>query len=97
MGARRSEYTPDFISEAVKATETRTIREVAGSLGVSYWTLREWRKREMAEPKQSTKTENAKSAKELEAENRKLKKELADLKMDNAILKKYAAMLSREQ
>lgn len=90
---RKRQYPADFRAEAVKAamSEDRTIKEVAQSLGISYWTLREWKK-EFLESQGERKPREKMSPEE---EIRALRKQNADLQMDNAILKKYAAMLSR--
>ena len=91
----KSKYTPEFKEEAVKATmaDDRTIKEVAQSLGINYWTLREWKKEYLA-------TQNGKPSRKakmsLEEEVQMLRKQNSELQMDNAILKKFAAMLSKD-
>ncbi len=91
---RKRQYNEEFREEAVKAamSEDRTIKEVAQSLGISYWTLREWKKEYLESQGERTPREKLSP----EEENKMLRKQNTDLQMDNAILKKYAAMLSRE-
>ena len=91
---KKRQYTAEFREEAVKAalSEDRTIKEVAQSLGISYWTLREWKKEFLGSQGEAKSKEKVSP----EEENRMLRKQNTELQMDNAILKKYAAMLSRE-
>ncbi len=94
---KKNKYPPEFREEAVKAVLSgdRSIKEVAKSLGVSYWTLRDWKKDYLAN--QDGKSSAGKSGKlSAEAELELLRRENAELRMDNAILKKFAAMLSRD-
>ena len=92
---KKPKYSVEFQEQAVRKTLTgdESIREIAEGLGISYWTLRQWRKeyiknhRDQPEPRR-----RGTDAEEI----KRLKEEIANLKMDNAILKKYAAMLSRD-
>jgi len=72
-----------------------TIKEVAESMGISYFVLRQW-KAEFLKKAEQINSLTDKQIKEGE-ELKKLKKENLKLKEENAILKKFAAMLSREQ
>lgn len=93
---KKNKYPPEFREEAVKAALSgeRSLKDVAKSLGVSYWTLRDWKKEYLAN---QDGLENRKPGKlSAEAELELLRKENAELRMDNAILKKFAAMLSRD-
>ncbi|WP_025184830.1 transposase, partial [Leptospira interrogans] len=42
---KKGKYSPEFKEQAVKRTLSGsfTIKEVAGSLGISYFVLRQWR------------------------------------------------------
>lgn len=94
---KKNKYPPEFREEAVKAVLSgdRSLKEVAQSLGVSYWTLRDWKKEYLA--KQSENQSAGKPGKlSAEVELESLRRENAELRMDNAILKKFAAMLSRD-
>ena len=102
-------YTEEFRSEAVKLLKTsdRSVRDVADSLGVSVWTLREWyRKSEM--PKKAKKEKlvhraaapadetGAKKVARLERENADLRRKVDTLQTDREILKKAAAFFAKE-
>jgi transposase len=92
---RKSKYSPEFRDNAVKKVLTgdESIKEIAAGLGISSWTLQQWKKEyieaQKSQPEIKSKLGMAEELKRLKAEN-------ASLKMDNTILKKYAAMLSRD-
>ncbi len=92
---KKPKYSVEFQEQAVRKTLTgdESIREIAEGLGISYWTLRQWRKEYIKNQKdQPEPRRRGNDAEEI----KRLKEEIANLKMDNAILKKYAAMLSRD-
>ncbi|EMG10942.1 transposase [Leptospira interrogans serovar Grippotyphosa str. LT2186] len=96
---KKGKYSPEFKEQAVKRTLSGsfTIKEVAGSLGISYFVLRQWRgeylkKSEDQLPLTDKQLKESEELKKLRKENLKLK-----LKEEVTILKKFAAMLSREQ
>ncbi len=93
----RRKYSPEFREQAVNRTliGSFTIKEVANSLGVSYFILRQWRA-EHLKKKEAELPLTDKQLKEIE-ELKRLRKENVRLKDENAILKKFATMLSREQ
>ncbi len=95
---KKKRYPREFREEAVKAVVEgeRTLKEVSASLGISYWTLREWKKEYMDREAKEEKGKEKRSKLSVEEELEQLRKENAELKMDNTILKKFAAMLSRE-
>ncbi len=108
----RAVYDQTFREEAVallKRTD-RTLPQVAHDLGVVPQTLRYWYNGAMAKKKSKKpgpelmakpsdgageETVKAKVAR-LERENAHLRKEIEDLKMDRAILKKAAAFFAKE-
>lgn len=92
---RKKKYTPEFREQAIKKVLTgeESVKEIAAGLGISRWTLQQW-KREYLEAQKSKPEIKTKLG--LEEELKRLKAENASLKMDNTILKKYAAMLSRD-
>lgn len=92
---KKPKYSVEFQEQAVRKTLTgdESIREIAEGLGISYWTLRQWRKEYIKN--QKSQPEPRRRGNDAE-EIKRLKEENANLKMDNAILKKYAAMLSRD-
>lgn len=95
--SRRSKYSPEFKEQAVKRAMSGsfTIKEVSESLGISYFVLRQW-KAEFLKKSENVNPPTDKQIKESE-ELKKLRKENICLKEENAILKKFTAMLSREQ
>ena len=99
---RLRKYSPEFKEGAVRLLENgdATLPDVAARLGVNYWTLRNWyreavrnKKAKKATPLKETPEERAAR---LEAENLELRKRVAELETDRAILKKAAAFFARE-
>jgi len=83
----RQKYTPEKIINKLRQAEVllsqgQSIREVAKELAISDHTYYRWR-REYG----GIRTDQAKRLKVLEKENGRLKKLVADLSLDNAILK----------
>lgn len=82
-------YDDEFKTHAVKMVveQDRTISAVASDLGVSQPTIRRW-------VRQATKPESSKDKRiaELETENKKLKKQLANTKETVDVLKKSVAI-----
>ncbi len=89
MSDRSVRYDDEFKAHAVKMVveQERTIPEVASDLGVSAPSVRRW-VRQAAKPESS----KDKRIAELEAENEKLKKQLANTKETVDILKKSVAI-----
>ena len=80
-------YTTEQIISKLREAEVlisqgKIISEVAKQLGISEQTYYRWRK-----DYGGMRTDQAKRLKELEAENNRLKKLVADLSLDNAIIK----------
>jgi|SRR5690348_1200663 len=109
MFRTRPVYTEEFRNDAVNLLRTsdRSMREVAQSLGVSIFALREWyRRSEMAKKSKKDKPPPraailgeetaAQKLARLERENAALRKENDTLKMDREILKKAAAFFAKE-
>jgi putative transposase len=69
----------------VELSKGRSVGEVAKKLGITDQTYYRWRKEYGG-----LKTDQAKRLKELERENARLKKVVADLALDNAILNEAA-------
>ena len=85
--ARRRIYTPEQIITKLREAEIyigqgKTVKETSKQLGISEQTYYRWRKEYggMDIPQ-------AKKLREIEKENTRLKKLVADLSLDNAILK----------
>ncbi len=83
----RKRYTPEQIISKLREAEVllsqgRTVSQASKQLGVSDQTYYRWR-REFG----GMRTSQARKLKDLEKENARLKKLVADLSLDNAILK----------
>ena len=105
-------YPPEFRADAVALMERRdcSYREVAEELGVNQHTLRGWYMAEMARkkgrrPKQASPDLTSQPSvpetpeelsKRLQRENAQLRKKVAQLEEDRAILKKAAAFFAKE-
>ena len=92
MDKTSNRYDDEFKAHAVSVVveKGRPISAVAASLGVSQPALRRWVKLS-TEPEDSA----AKRIAELEAQNKKLKKELSDAKDTVEVLKKSVAIFIR--
>ena len=86
----RKGYTPEQIINKLREAEIQlqqgvTIAVVSKSIGISSYTYYRWRKEYGG-----LKVDQAKKLKTLEKENVRLKKLVADLSLDNSILKEAA-------
>jgi putative transposase len=86
----RKGYTPEQIINKLREAEIllgqgNTISVITRKIGVSDYTYYRWRKEYGG-----LRIEQAKKLKSLEKENARLKKLVADLSLDNAILKEVA-------
>ena len=93
---KQQRYTPEFRAEAVKLVTEQGLsqKEAAQRLAIPKGTLANW----MAASKASTRPSApvARSVADLEAENARLRKELAEARMERDILKKATAYFARE-
>lgn len=94
---KQQRYTPEFRSEAVKLVTEQGLsqKEAAKRLSIPKGTLANW----MAATNTSSNrpsSPGARSAADLEAENVRLRKELAEARMERDILKKATAYFARE-
>lgn len=89
-------YTPEFRAEAIKLVfeQSLSLETAAKRLAIPKGTLGNW----MASAKSSNhvSTPGMHSATDLEAENVRLRKELAETRMERDILKKATAYFARE-
>jgi len=86
----RKGYTPEQIINKLREAELQlqqgaTLAVVSRAIGVSSYTYYRWRKEYGG-----LRVDQAKKLKELEKENVRLKKLVADLSLDNSILKEAA-------
>lgn len=86
-------YPPEFRREAVQLARSsdRSVRAVAEEIGVAHETLRAWIKQADADDGRSAGLTTAERD-----ELRKLRKESAQLRMENEFLKKAAAFFAAE-
>ena len=93
---KQQRYTPEFRAEAVKLVTEQGLsqKEAAKRLAIPKGTLANW----MASSKASTRSSapGARSAADLDAENARLRKELAEARLERDILKKATAYFARE-
>ena len=85
-------YSPEFKSEALKLSDEIGVRKAALQLGVSYYTLEEWRAvRRRCQPRVELSPEaQEKRVRELEREN-------AELRVANEILKDALGFFARDR
>ncbi len=95
MGNTRRKYTKDFKKESVDylLRSGKKVSEVASELGIRSELLNRWKREyEQHEEKAFPGQGNP-----VEAELAKLRKELADVKMERDILKKAVSIFSKDQ
>ncbi len=87
MGQRGQHYDETFHREAVDhlIRTGKSIKQTAKDLGISEQSLRNWKKKYLAE-------EDSPQRKTLEEENERMKKEIAELREERDILKKSVAI-----
>jgi len=95
--SKQQRYTPEFKSEAVKLVLEQGIQQslAARRLSIPEGTLAGW----VASAKSATSAASipgSRSAADLLAENAKLRKELAEARMERDILKKATAYFAKE-
>jgi transposase len=90
-------YTKEFREEAVKLamTDGVSVSEVARRLSISMKTLANW-VRAAKDGKLENVGQNQKPPTEIEAELGRLKRELAEVKMERDLLKKFATYFAKE-
>jgi transposase len=98
VGVPSRRYTNEFKVEAVRLAQSVGCSEASRRLGIPESSLFNWVKLERAGKLGLSASVSAtpRSAKELEAEVDRLRRELASAKTDNEILKKAAAYFARE-
>ena len=100
MAGKGTTYTQEFKDSAIQLTlnSEKSVRTVASELGVHEKTLYGWLQRYKRDNnlEMPNYTKSKSSTESLEEENRRLRKELADVKKDREILKKAAAYFAKE-
>ena len=95
MKNRGNRYTEEFRREALRQTETRPVAHVARDLGVHAETLRGWRRIALAKGEIGDGSPRA-TVPEMEAENRRLRREVERLTEEREILKKATAFFAKD-
>lgn len=97
MSSKRRMYTREFKIDAAKLSynSEKSVEEIAVSLGVSQSSLHRWRQEYRQDPDQAF--PGSGHQKERDAEVARLKKELKQAQLENEILKKAAAIFTRNQ
>ncbi|AQX70672.1 hypothetical protein CA21670_03465 [Corynebacterium stationis] len=95
MSSSRKKYTPEFRQEAARLVleSERPIAHVAEEIGVSATILGRWVKLE----RERQGSDDGRSDADLKAENARLRRELAEAKMDNEFLSKATAFFVASQ
>jgi transposase len=95
MGKQRKQYTEEFKRDAVRMMRgrgTRTVTEVADDLGVASNLLHRWASKI---ERDAVSKRNA-DGETVDQEVRRLRKEVEQLRMEKAILKKAAAFFAKD-
>lgn len=92
-------YTEEFKRDAVRLVETsgKAKTQVARELGISDSALYRWLKEYGQAPEPSTNGQGNPSLKDLEAENKRLRREVEVLRQERDILKKAISICSQER
>ena len=95
---RKRKYDEAFQKSAAEMVllEGKTLRQVARDLGISPWTLKNWKDKRLQQMSEMKGNGETQSAKELYEENRQLQKELEYVKRQREILKKAMSILGEE-
>jgi transposase len=90
-------YTEQFKEQALALADSAGVAEAARRLGIARGTLNNWIVlRREAQPELQGVSAIKRGPSDLEAENARLKRELASAKLDLEIVKKAAAYFARE-
>ncbi|MGP5029645.1 transposase [Corynebacterium casei] len=95
MSSSRKKYTPEYRQEAARLVieSGRPIAHVAKEIGVAEGLLGKWVKLE----RERQGSEDGRSDADIRAENARLRRELAEVKMDNEFLSKATAFFVAPQ
>jgi transposase len=96
MAREKRTFSKEFKEEAVKLALAgdRSLKEIAESLGIKIWHLSGW-KMEYLKSKGTVFKQGQRSPEEEKIA--RLERDIADLRMENAILKKATAIFSRQK
>jgi len=99
METNRRQYSEEFKKEAVEysLTSGKSVKEVARDLGISYHNLDRWRTKYRKRGEFAFPGHGKEKLTPQEEENRRLKKELANIQVERDILKKALAIFTKKQ
>jgi transposase len=99
MNKKPSSYTEEFKRDAVRLVETsgKPKTQIARDLGVSDSALYRWLKEYGQSPEPSANGQGGPNLKDLEAENKRLRREVEVLRQERDILKKAISICSQER
>ena len=96
MSRKRTRYDREFKLRVVERSyEVDNIKDLGAELGVRPELIYRWRAELAEHPEKSFSGNGKKAMTAEEAENARLRKELADVKMEHEILKKAIAIFSK--
>lgn len=95
MSSSRKKHTPEYRQEAARLVieSGRPIAHVAKEIGVAEGLLGKWVKLE----RERQGSDDGRSDADIRAENARLRRELAEVKIDNAFLSKATAFFAAKQ
>jgi transposase len=93
--APHRDYTIEFKSEAVRLAREVGVTEAARRLDIPVSSLQNWMKPSYASKLAGAGESGKKTVNDVQAENARLRRELASLKVDNEILRKAAAYFAK--
>lgn len=91
---KKRTYSQDYKTDAVGLADRIGVPKASEELGINPANIRRWRNEGCGA---NTKAQSSPSSSDLESENRKLKREINDLKKINEVLKKATAFFSGDQ
>ena len=98
MGKPRKKYSEEFKLDAVRLVlGGRPAAQVARDLGINSGMLYQWKRQLLADGETAFPGNGKLAETDLEAENKRLRRELAQVKQDREILKKAAAYFAKNQ
>jgi transposase len=94
MGNAKRHYDPEFKREALRllAVSGKSVRQIENELGITAGLLHKWKARYQVHP--VTGEVQPSEQRELEAENRRLRRELEVVKAERELLKKVVKLFS---
>jgi transposase len=102
-GMPRRQYTAEFVAEAMRLSQSVGSHEAARRLGIPIGSLKNWLKRSRKADGEASATDARQAVpavvrrpvSEVEAENSRLRKELASARLDIEILRKATAYFAK--